>query len=318
MRKTWKILLSLVLAVAMLAGCSANKAVADMEAPNEFNRYESVSDSLTDGKYYGTAAGTDNGAVLDKPAGSVQTGQGVTAQKLIRTMDLEVETDDLDELLGFLDGKVASMGGYMEERSVRNGSSSATRRYRYANMTIRVPVDRLDEMVEHISGRSNVVSSNESADDITLTYVATQSRVTALEVEQERLLELLAKAENMSDLLQIEARLTEVRTELEKVASQLRLYDNLVDYGTVHLNITEVQVFTVVEQETLWQRIGGGLKENWQSLREGAEEVFVFLVTSLPFLIPLGAAAVITLVAVKLATRKKTGKKNPPQQQTQE
>lgn len=308
MRKYWKTLLCVVLAAAMLAGCSArNKAVADM-APMEQMKTESMNGALADGIYYGSgASGAD--VYLEKPAGAVQTGQAITAQKLIRTMDMEVETDELDTLLASLDAKVAAMGGYMEERSVRNGSPSATRRYRYANLTIRVPVDRLDEMVEHISGKTNVITSNEKADDITLTYVATQSRVKALEVEQDRLLELLAKADNMSDLLQIEARLTEVRTELEKVASQLRLYDNLVDYGTVHLNITEVQIFTVVEQDTLWQRIGSGLKENWKSLCEGAEDVFVFAVTSLPFLIPLGIAAVVTLVAVKLATRKKPGKK---------
>lgn len=313
MRKSWMTVMTLVLVAALLAGCSANKAVADM-APMESESMKPVMDygTLTDGNFYrdDMSAGDVH---LEKPSASVQTGQGVSAQKLIRTMDLEVETDNLDELLPFLDAKVAALGGYMEERSVRNGSSSSTRRYRYASMTIRVPVDRLDEMVEHISGKSNVVTSNESADDITLTYVATQSRVKALQVEQERLLELLAKAENMSDLLQIEARLTEVRTELEKVASQLRLYDNLVDYGTVRLNITEVQVFTVVEQETLWQRIGGGLRENWKSLCEGAEEVFVFVVTSLPFLIPLAIAAGITLVAVKLATRKKPRKEVPPQ-----
>ncbi len=310
MRKSWKIFLSLLLTAAMLAGCSANKAVADMEAPMEA-KPEVNYGSLADGNYYRDESMT--GSANAKPAGSVQTGQGVTAQKLIRTMDLDVETDNLEELLGFLDAKVAALGGYMEERSVRNGSASATRRYRYAHMTIRVPVDRLDEMVDHISGKSNVVTSNESADDITLSYVATQSRITALEVEQERLLELLAKADNMSDLLQIEARLTEVRTELEKVASQLRLYDNLVDYGTVHLSITEVQVFTVVEQESVWQRIGSGLRENWKSLCEGAEEVFVFFVTSLPFLIPLSVAGAVILAAVKLAARKKTRKDNPPQ-----
>jgi len=208
------------------------------------------------------------------------------------------------------------MGGYMEEKSVRNGSSSATRRYRYASMKIRVPVARMDDMVEHISGKTNVITSNESADDITLSYVATESRVKALEVEQERLLELLAKADNMSDLLQIEARLTEVRTELEEVASRLRLYDNLVDYGTVTLSVTEVQVFTVVEEETVWQRIGAGLSENWENLCDGATELFVFLVTSLPYLIPLGLAAGVTAIVVTLAMRKtKKAQKDPTEDQ---
>lgn len=309
MRKNWKMIPSLVLVAAMLAGCSANKAVADMEAPMESMSNMGV---LADGTYYRDESTSGTGEA--KPAGSAQTSPEVTAQKLIRTMSMDVETDNMDDLLAFLDAKVAALGGYMEERTVRNGSQSSTRRYRYANMTIRVPVERLDEMVEHISGKSNVTNSSESADDITLTYVATQSRVTALEVEQERLLELLAKADNMGDLLQIEARLTEVRTELEKVASQLRLYDNLVNYGTVNLSITEVQVFTVVEQENLWQRIGSGLRENWKSLCEGVEEVFVFVVTSLPFLLPLAAAGAVTLVAVKLATRKKPRKEAPPQQ----
>lgn len=308
----WKQILCVVLAAFLLAGCSAkNLAADDMGEPMEANK--GVYDSYSEEIVYGESE--------SKPlasAGTVQTESGVTAQKLIRTMDLEVETDDLDALLGALDAKVAQMGGYMEEKSVRNGSASATRRYRYADMTIRVPVDRMDEMVEHISGQTNVVTSNESADDITLSYVATQSRVTALEVEQERLLELLAKADNMSDLLQIEARLTEVRTELEEVASRLRLYDNLVDYGTVKLSVTEVQVFTVVEEETVWQRIGSGLSENWQTLCDGAMELFVFLVTSLPYLIPLGLAAGITAVAVVLATRKtRKAKKDPSDEQPQ-
>lgn len=300
-----KKLICLLLALLVLSGCAAKTMdmEAAMEAPMESNKgvYDVVYDyGLTD------SAGT---GVQTKPQGSVATSQGVTPQKLIRTMELEVETDALDELLGFLDEKVAHLGGYMEERSVRNGSATATRRYRYANMTIRVPVDKLDQMVEHIGRESNVVNSTENADDITLSYVATESRIKALEVEQQRLLELLAKAGDMSDLLQIEARLTEVRTELEEVASRLRLYDNLVDYGTVRLSITEVQVFTPVERETVWQRIGAGLKENWAALTQGAENLFVFLVTSLPYLIPLSLVAVIVLVAVRLALRKPGKKK---------
>ena len=129
----------------------------------------------------------------------------------------------------------------------------------------------------------------------------TQAQLDAKRAEADALiLELLAKADNMGDLLQIEARLTEVRTELEKVASQLRLYDNLVDYGTIELSVTEVQEYTPVEKETLWQRMVGGLKENWQALGEFSENLLVFLVTALPWLIPLGV-----IVALFIATGKK-------------
>ena len=306
----WKMIVSMLLVMAMLAGCSA-KSVAN-EAPME-SASNAVLDKLTDGYYAESDMSYGAGG---QTTGSVQGSAGVTAQKLIRTMNLEVETDDMNALLGPLEGKIKAMGGYIESRNVRNGSSNISRRYRYANLTIRVPVDRLDEMTEHIQGQTNVVSINESAEDITLTYVATQSRVKALEVEQERLMELLAKANNMSDLLQIEERLTSVRTELEKVASQLRLYDNLVDYGTLHLSITEVQEFTVVEEKTVWQKIGSGLSDNWKTLCQGAENVFVFLVTSLPFLIPLALAGGVTVLVVYLANRKKPKKAPKTEEET--
>jgi len=308
--KILALMLTLLLLVGMLTGCGGASMKGDyaengmMEAPMapEYGMdYDGVYDSVAD------SMGTGDGST-----GST----GVKNQKLIRTMNLETETNDLDKLLSDLDAKIAALNGYIENKSVRNGSSSATRRYRYADMVIRIPVDQLDGFVDHVKGATNIVNYTEKADDITLSYVATQSRITALETEQARLLELLAKAEDMSDLLQIEKRLTEVRTELEQVTSQLRLYDNWVDYGTVNLSVTEVQEFTVVvEEETVWQRIASGLKENWESLCEAMTNLFVFVVTSLPMLLPIGAAALLTLLVVKLANRKvakKTKKQEEP------
>lgn len=287
--------LALLLALALvLAGCGAK---TEMERPAEAPGYG----------FADMAMGGDNGVVVESATETSQSAAGSAGaqnQKLIRTMDMEVETNDLDALMSSLNAKISQLGGYVENKSVRNGSITSTKRYRYADLTIRIPVDRLDEFAQHVEGQTNVTYINESAKDITLTYVATESRITALETEQTRLLELLANAQDMSDLLLIEQRLTDVRTELEEYTSQLRLYDNLVDYGTLQLNISEVQEFTPVEEETLWQKISGGLADNWENLGNGAESVFVFLVTSLPYLIPLAGAGAITLIAVKLANRK--------------
>ena len=306
MKKMFAILLTLTMLLS-LAACGA-KAVAPMEDM----RVESNSAGAYYGAIYDGAA--DMEAPAEKPqsaGGAENTGSaGVQNQKLIRTMTLETETEDLDALLAQLNQKIGALGGYVENKNVRNGSSTASKRYRYANLTIRVPVDQLDAFVEHVANASNVVYHSENAKDITLSYVATQSRIIALETEQTRLLELLAKAENMTDLLQIEQRLTDVRTELEQVTSQLRLYDNLVDYGTIELSITEVQEYTPVEEETLWQRMGSGLKQSWNALGEFAENLMVFLAAALPWMIPLAIAGGITFAAVKLSY-KKTKKKAP-------
>ena len=319
LRKNLALLLCAVLLAGLLVGCSKSSAMdsnggAMMDMAPEVQATSAASDSY----YRDEESGL---TTTEKPSQSSLPQN----QKLIVTMNLEAETEDMDALLAQIDQRVAELGGYMEKQNIYNGSSHYYGRNRYANLTIRVPVDQLDAFVEHVSGASNVVHYSENAKDITLSYVATQSRIIALETEQTRLLELLAKAENMSDLLQIEQRLTDVRTELEQVTSQLRLYDNLVDYGTIELSITEVQEYTPVEKETMWQRMGSGLKSSWQALGIFSENLLVFLVTALPWLIPISAIVILLIAtgkkrrarrAERKAARKakKTQQPEPPQE----
>ena len=123
-------------------------------------------------------------------------------------------------------------------------------------------------------------------------------------------MELLAQAQDMKDLLTVEARLTEVRTELENVASQLRLYDNLVDYATVHLNITEVTEYTepVEEPTTLWQELWQGLKDSAEGLVETLEDLLVFFAENFFALLIFLVLPLVALVILLRALRKKRRK----------
>lgn len=248
---------------------------------------------------------------LNKETATTQTTLP-TNQKLIRKIWLEAETEDMDALLSSVEERIGQLEGYVEARQIRNGSANAGRRYRYAELTVRIPADRLDSFVDHVEAASNITSTRETTDDVTLSYVENESRVIALETEQTRLLELLAKAETMNDILQIESRLTDIRSQLEKVKSQLRLYDNLVNYGTVYLNITEVTEYTpVTEPETMWQRMSAGIRDSWKDMVEGLEDALVFFVVALPHLLPWAVVAAIVIVLLR-ARRKRKAKKTPP------
>ena len=295
-------ILSLLLVAGSLCGCGAESIAneAGSAAPAEKGDYYFSYDSeIADA----TVANRDN-TTSSSTAEAPETGIN---QKLVRKLRIEAETEDLDALLVQIDQRVAELGGYCENREVYNGSPSNTRRYRHATLVIRIPAEKLDQFSEHVSGVSNVTSSNETADDITLTYIATESRVKALQTEHDRLLELLAKAENMSDLLEIESRLTKVRAELEQIASQLKLYDNMVNYGTVTLNLNEVREYTVVEEpETVWERIGAGFMESLKGVGIFFRELFVFVIVALPYLVLIGIA--VTLLVIIIKKRKKSKK----------
>lgn len=293
--------LAALLLLSVLAGCSA-KAPADAYYSNDMEADYAPQATM--------------GASLSKGESTTADSYVNPQQKLIRTVYLNAETEAMDDLLANVEQRVAELGGYVEGREVFNGSSYNSSRTRYANLTIRIPADRMNGFVEAVAEVSNITSNRETAEDVTLDYVATQSRITALETEQERLLELLAQAKDMEDLLLIEARLTEVQSELERVTSQLRVYDNLVNYGTIHLEIREVRQYTVVEEEpeTVWQRIASGFMKSLKGLGTGITEVFVFLITAIPYLAVLALGIAAAILLIRSSRKKKKQKMTPPEQ----
>ena len=299
--KLFAALMTLLLLFALLAGCSplsANNGKA------EDVLYDAPGDMLE----------TDS-ALKDSAEGTSQAGAPQN-QKLIKTVRINAETEDLDAMLSQIDDRITELNGYVEARQVYNGSAYSGRTSRYAELTVRIPVESLNLFVDHVSESANVVSSNEDTQDVTLSYVATESRINALKTEEKRLLELLAKAQTMDDLLLIESRLSEVRAELENYTSQLRLYDNLVDYGTIHLNLEEVKEYTVVEEpESVWQRIGDGFMESLQNLGDFGVELFVFFVVALPYLVLIAAVVVTVILLIRHGRRKRQKKAQQKQEE---
>ena len=290
------ILLAALFLVGALTGCSAKS-----------------SDRVPmDGYYVNTeSAGSGIYDAADEKVESSSTAEApLTDRKLVRTVELNAETEDLDTLLETVAQRVSELGGYVENQRVYNGSAYASHRSRSASMTVRIPADALDGFVDHMASATNIVSRYANIDDVTLTYVATESRVAALEAEQARLLELMAKAETMSDLLEVEARLTDVRYELESVTTQMNVLKNRVSYGTVHLNVDEVVEYTPVGEETFWQRISGGFMDSLRGIGDGFVEFTVFILANLPYLVLIGTGTAAVIVLARRSLRKRKAKKS--------
>ncbi len=304
-RKLLTLLLSATLILALFAGCGAASSDTAYNGKGEIS-YESAVESPMDSELGRYDSGTQTGEVK------------VSEQKLIKTVNITTETEDLDQSIAALDQQIVSLGGYVEKREIYNGSSySGYRQSRRAVMTVRIPVENLSQMVSHVQGSTNVTEYNETIDDVTLAYVDTESRMKALQTEHDRLLELLEKADNMADLLTIEERLTEVRYSLESITSQLRTYDNKIAYSTVHLYVDEVREYTPVEEETVGQRISGGFMNSLKNLWSGIVDFVVFLLVASPYLVFLALLGAGVAGVVVLFTRKNRRKKNVQKDESQ-
>lgn len=310
MKKMTAILVTLCMLAALLAGCGGAS-----KSTQAFDAAAAAPAEAANGAYYDmeSAKSEDGGLTGDTDSTVLPEGR-----KWIITVNMSAETEDLDALMEALNGKISGLGGYVEDQDSYNGSMYSSRRYRSASLTVRVPAERVDEFTAEMSGIANVVSTNLSREDITLSYVATESRVKALQTEEARLLELMEQAETMADLLEIESRLTDVRYELENRASQLRLYDNQVDYATIYLSIDEVQEYTPVEEPTVWERISGGFVSSVKGVGNGLLDLLVWVLAKSPYLVILGGVTVGVVVLVKKRKVRKAEKKAAKQNPTEE
>ena len=308
-----KKLLAILLAALMLLGlaaCGANSAMKEDYYAPEDNAY-SYGDAPAETAAYNRNDSPE--AFYKTPNGSGKSGEAAAVsggQKLIRKIRLTVETDDYQAFIEALNGKIAELGGYVEDMEA--STSGITPR---ATVVVRVPANQLSALTDGVAGIGNITYKHDSQQDVTLQYVDTESRIAALRTEQERLLELLDQADNLSEILEIEDRMTYVRYELESYERSLRALADQVDYATAVIEVTQVTVYTPTQEKGFWENIGTGLLGSLQDLWDFVKNAFSAFVIALPYLlIFLVLPAVLVIVFVKRHLRKKKDRprKDPP------
>lgn len=277
------------LVATSLAGCggggssyksdsTANYAMAEEAA--EYDYSDDIYDSYEEAKVEEESA---NGAEESEPVNAKESNR-----KIIKTVNINAETEEFDKFVSTIQAKVDALGGYLESTDISGRSiNSSTDYLRNASITARVPSDKLDDFVTHVTDNSNITNKSESAEDVTLSYADTKAHVSSLRTEQDRLNELIKEANDIDTLIILEQRLTEVRYEIESYESRLRTIDNKVDYSTVYMNVSEVRKYTpvVTEKQSFGERVATGFMESLIDVGEGIVNFVAELIIASPYLI---------------------------------
>ena len=317
-KKSLAILFTVIIAASLLAGCGSSKMsaqstpMAPAEAALAGNASMAQNAALYDAGYgvYDTAEQMEENPDY-KGETTEMSREPQAGRKLITTMNLSAETEVFDELMGKLDGQIAALGGYTESSEQWNGSihyNGGRKGNRRASLTIRIPAEKLNSFVAVMEESSNITNKSKSVEDVTLDYVDLESHKKALLTAQERLLDLLEKAETVEDLIAIEDKLADIRYQLESMESKLRTYDNQINYSTVYLYIQEVERLTPAEQLTTWGRIQSGFAESLYDVCVGVRDFFVDLAINIPYII-LWIVILAIALPVVLWTAKCVGKR---------
>lgn len=239
-----------------------------------------------------------------EPATGENSGAALTTdRKLIQTAWMELESRDYPNALAGLEKMITEQGGYIESRSEQGGSLYSTRyNARYASITARIPAEELESAMSAAGELCNVVSRSTDVADVTESYADTEARLKTLRLQEERLLEILSKATELGDVLELESRLSDVRYQIESYEATLRNYDSRVSYSTLHITLQEVVEYSIINDppQTLGQRLSDGFADSMRLVKNSAENALVWLVTYLPLVL---LWAVILAVVVWLVLR---------------
>jgi Domain of unknown function (DUF4349) len=269
----------------LLAGCTAGAGESDappVEAPSGEVAPEP---GTTDGKAAENATGSATDAQLADR--SVVT----TGWVAITVEDPIGAAEDASDL-------ATQAGGRVDSRNETPGTDSQPPS---ATLTLRIPADELDAVVDELRALGTVTSVSMDATDVTQQRQDLDGRIEALTASVDRLMELLGTATTVADLIAIESELTTRQAELDSLTQQRDSLVDQVDFSTIQVDLVTEEVAPDPQPDDFWSGVVAG----WNALVAFASRLGVAVGVLLPWLAAALIAAAIIIVIVVLAARRR-------------
>lgn len=295
-KKNLSLLFAMVLIMALIAGIFISGC-------GKSNELSEKSDAAYDNAAVEEAAPVEGlvGEDVSKNKETAVTETG-SAQKLITNWTINLETEKFDDFMNALRQNVKDCGGYIQSED-DNGSEGS----RYASLTIRIPEDRTDGWVTKSTELGTVLSKSKSQRDVTLDYIDTESRLTALKSQRKALNRLLEKADSMEDIISIQNSLQDVNYQIESYESQLRYLQNDISYATVEMYVSEVN-----RESDTGTGLGSRIREEFSGSLNGvkafAEGLLVFILGGAPIIIVLLLIIAVIILLIRKWKKDRPGK----------
>jgi hypothetical protein len=257
------LLFILSLSVLCLPGCGANSYTKDEV------QYDSSYEVESQNKAASTA----------EPA---RDKDGSYDRKIIQTAHLVMQVKDVTAAADQIIDLNTSKGGYTVSSHTYRHEERVS-----AELVLRVPQPDLNDFLATVSSYGEVKDKTISTEDVTQEYYDSEARLTVLKAKEERLLNLLNQANNITDIISIENELGETRSEIEVLTGRLKYLTNATDYSQVNINLMQAVPGAVkAPQGTLGKSIQG-LVNSLNQLINFASDLVVLVFVLLPWLVIL-------------------------------
>jgi len=171
----------------------------------------------------------------------------LTQRKLVRSADFRIRVENLEKADSSINALMEQYGAYSSFTNIMENN----RWY-----TIRVPSVFYDSFLAAINGMGRILHRSENTEDVTLRYFDLDGRLTTKQELLGTFRSYLGRANNIEEILSVEARIAQLQNELEGTGRELRMLANLIDYSTVTISLEGPLASEPFRGLTLSERIG--------------------------------------------------------------
>jgi hypothetical protein len=213
-------------------------------------------------------------------------GEEVTP-RIIKNGELRLRVEDASETMDSVHSIVSGKSGFVESSSISDSGEGP----RTGRMTLRVPVESFEGIIEELKGLASLVlHESTSGQDVTTEFIDLEANLRNARAEEESYRAILDRSGSIEEVLMVTRQLAEVRGRIERLDARKRYLENRTDLATLQLTLTED---TRIEVPTRKWRPFEVLKQSVRNLIVGLQAfvdfLIQFVISVIGLLIPIAA-----------------------------
>lgn len=297
-------LVVIILVLAIVAGCSPAATAQESAPEGGINRD------------FGAPA-----PAMEAPMApdAYMLNSGKSAQEstrlVIENANMTIVVAEPGQAMSEITRMAEEMGGFVVRSNLYKTTTESGIEVPQANITVRVPVERLDDALSAIRGltenpEEDVRSENRTGEDVTESYTDLQSRLRNAEETERQLREIQASATRTEDVLNVFNQISAIREQIEVLKGQIKYYEE-----SAALSAIDVQLMAQEAVDPL--TIGGWKPEGVardavQALINTVKFLANALIWIVLWLLPVGLIVGLPLFLIIRAVRRRRARRAAP------
>lgn len=200
----------------------------------------------------------------------------ISDRKIIKNANLNFQTENIQATTAFIENLVTKMSGYIVSNNTNKNDNTQSN-----YLTVKVPAEKFEVFIEEISnGIKHFKHKEIYSEDVTTQFIDYTARLNVKKETEKRYIELLQKANTVTEIVEIEKNLSDLRSEIESLQGQLKYLTSQIDFSTVQISYyTKNKTASVFFSEIIKAFLNG---------RKLIGLFFLGIITIWPFLIVAG------------------------------